>query len=72
MSINHNLSHIVVTWCTGVVLRLWNETIGAHRAAVREAILDITAALMAEHGLSGMHLLHSMKIPTLLKRESEL
>jgi AcrR family transcriptional regulator len=29
----------------------WNETIEAHRAAVRDAILDITAALVAEHGL---------------------
>ena len=36
---------------TGVVPRLWNETIEAHRAAVREAILDTTAALVAEHGL---------------------
>jgi AcrR family transcriptional regulator len=34
-----------------VVPRLWNETIEAHRAAVREAILDTTAALVAEHGL---------------------
>ena len=31
--------------------RLWNETIQAHRAAVRDAILDTTAALVAEHGL---------------------
>jgi AcrR family transcriptional regulator len=31
--------------------RLWNETIEAHRAAVREAILDTTWALVAEHGL---------------------
>ena len=29
----------------------WNETIEAHRAAVRDAILDTTAALVAEHGL---------------------
>src|SRR3982751_4532782 len=36
---------------TGVVPRLWNETIEAHRRAVREAILDATAALVAEHGL---------------------
>jgi AcrR family transcriptional regulator len=33
------------------VPRLWNETIQAHRAAVRDAILDTTAALVAEHGL---------------------
>jgi AcrR family transcriptional regulator len=33
------------------VPRLWNETIEAHRAAVRDATLDTTAALVAEHGL---------------------
>ena len=36
---------------TGVVPRLWNETIKAHRAAVRDAILDTTAELVTEHGL---------------------
>ena len=36
---------------TGSVPRLWDETIEAHRAAVREAILDTTGALVAEHGL---------------------
>jgi AcrR family transcriptional regulator len=36
---------------TGVVPRLWNETIEAHRAAVRDAILDTAGALVAEHGL---------------------
>ncbi len=36
---------------TGVVPQLRNETIEAHRAAVRGAILDTTAALVAEHGL---------------------
>jgi AcrR family transcriptional regulator len=35
----------------GSVPRLWNDTIQAHRAAVRDAILDTTAALVAEHGL---------------------
>jgi AcrR family transcriptional regulator len=30
---------------------LWNETIEAHRREVREAILDTTATLVAEHGL---------------------
>src|SRR5829696_2510257 len=29
----------------------WNETIEAHRREVRDAILDTTAALVAEHGL---------------------
>ena len=33
------------------VPRLWNDTIQAHRAAVRDAILDTTAELVAEHGL---------------------
>ncbi|MDQ0944000.1 TetR/AcrR family transcriptional regulator [Streptomyces sp. V1I1] len=31
--------------------KLWNETIDAHRAAVREAILDTTAKLVAQGGL---------------------
>ena len=31
--------------------KLWNETIEAHRREVREAILDATAALVAECGL---------------------
>jgi AcrR family transcriptional regulator len=33
------------------VPRLWNDTIQAHRTAVRDAILDTTAALVGEHGL---------------------
>ena len=32
----------------------WNETIEAHRAAVRDAILDTTAALVAERGLTSV------------------
>jgi AcrR family transcriptional regulator len=36
---------------TGVVPRLWTETIQAHRHQVRDAIVDTTAALVAEHGL---------------------
>src|SRR5947209_4122511 len=35
-----------------VMPRLWNETIEAHRIAVREAILDATWALVTEHGLT--------------------
>lgn len=31
--------------------KLWNQTIEAHRHAVRDAILDTAAALVAEHGL---------------------
>ena len=30
--------------------KLWNETIEAHRREVRDATLDATAALVAEHG----------------------
>jgi AcrR family transcriptional regulator len=33
------------------VPRLWNETIEAHRRAVRDATLDTAAALVAQHGL---------------------
>ncbi|KOX18679.1 TetR family transcriptional regulator [Saccharothrix sp. NRRL B-16348] len=36
------------------VPRLWNETIDAHRREVHGAILDATAALVAEHGLLGV------------------
>ena len=36
---------------TRVMPRLWNETIEAHRRAVREAILETTATLVAERGL---------------------
>jgi AcrR family transcriptional regulator len=35
----------------GLMPKLWNETIEAHRRDVREAILDSAAALLAEHGL---------------------
>ena len=31
--------------------KLWNETIDAHRRAVRDATLEVTADLVAEHGL---------------------
>ncbi|MFF3412461.1 TetR/AcrR family transcriptional regulator [Streptomyces sp. NPDC002742] len=34
--------------------KLWNETIDAHRAAVRNAVLETTAALVAEHGLTSV------------------
>lgn len=36
------------TWC---VPRLWTQTIESHRREVRDAILDVTAELVAEHGL---------------------
>ncbi len=44
---------ITVTY-TGVMPKLWNETIKAHRAAVRDAILDTTVALVAAHGLAAV------------------
>ena len=34
--------------------KLWNETIETHRSAVRAAILDATAALVAAHGLASV------------------
>ncbi len=34
-----------------MVPKLWNQTIEAHRRAVRDAILDTAAARVAEHGL---------------------
>jgi len=34
--------------------KLWTETIETHRREVREAIVDTTAALVAEHGLRGV------------------
>jgi AcrR family transcriptional regulator len=36
------------------VPRLWTDTIEAHRRAVRDATLDTTAALVAEHGLASV------------------
>ena len=42
---------ILVAAYNAVVPRLWDETIEAHRRAVRDATLDTTAALVAEHGL---------------------
>ena len=34
--------------------KLWNETIEAHRSAVRDAILETTWALVTEHGLTSV------------------
>jgi AcrR family transcriptional regulator len=36
------------------VPKLWNETIEAHRRAVRDATLDTTAALVSEHGVTSV------------------
>ena len=37
-----------------MVPKLWNDTIEAHRRAVRDATLDATAGLVAEHGLASV------------------
>lgn len=44
------ICHAIVETYTGVMPKLWTETIETHRSEVREAVLDATAAL-AEHGL---------------------
>jgi len=36
------------------VPKLWNQTIEEHRRAVHAAILDTTAALVAEHGFAAV------------------
>lgn len=43
-----------VTAYPGVMPRIWSDTIAAHRDAVRDATLDATAALIAEHGPTGV------------------
>ncbi len=45
---------VIVVMYTRVVPKLWNETIEAHRRAVRDAILDTTWALVTEHGLTSV------------------
>jgi AcrR family transcriptional regulator len=49
----HNVLAIVVMY-TGVVPKLWNETIEAHRAAVHDAILNTTWTLVTEYGLTSV------------------
>jgi AcrR family transcriptional regulator len=50
---NQDVATTVIMY-TRVVPKLWNETIQAHRRAVRDAILETTAALVAEHGLTSV------------------
>lgn len=38
----------------GSVPKLWTETIETHRTQVRDAVLETTAALVAEYGLRGV------------------
>jgi AcrR family transcriptional regulator len=54
MSLSNQSVAAIVVMYTGDVPRLWNETIEAHRAAVRDAILDTTWALVAKHGLTSV------------------
>ena len=50
MSLSIPRVSIALTY-TDLVPKLWNDTIDAHRRAVRVATIDTTAALVAEHGL---------------------
>lgn len=45
---------VAVSRILPAVPKLWNATVESHRAAVRDAILDATLALVAEHGLRGV------------------
>ena len=45
---------VIVVMYTGRVPQLWNETIEAHRRAVRDAIQETTWALVIEHGLTSV------------------
>jgi AcrR family transcriptional regulator len=38
----------------GDMPKIWSQTIEAHRDAVREATINATAALVAQHGLTGV------------------
>jgi AcrR family transcriptional regulator len=51
MSLSNHLVFVLVATYIAAVPKLWNETIEAHRRAVRDATVDTTAALVAEHGL---------------------
>ncbi len=50
VSVKTTCLNITVVY-TEAVPKLWNETLEAHRAAVREAILETTWSLVAEYGL---------------------
>jgi AcrR family transcriptional regulator len=49
--LTHSVSTTDIAYILRVVPKLWSESIEAHRRAVREATLDTTAALVAEHGI---------------------
>jgi AcrR family transcriptional regulator len=54
VSLSNQYVLTIVVMYTGVMPKLWNETIEAHRRAVRDAILDTTWALVTEHGLTSV------------------
>ena len=51
MSLSRRTVHYACIAYSGGMPRLWDETIEEHRRAVREAVLDTTAALVAQRGL---------------------
>jgi AcrR family transcriptional regulator len=51
MSLSTHLVFGLIATYIAHVPKLWNDTIEAHRRAVRDATVDTTAALVAEHGL---------------------
>ena len=51
MSLPRRAVSLIAVAYASRVPRLWDETIEAHRRAVREATLDAAAGLVAEHGL---------------------
>lgn len=51
VSLSNPLCHTASTAYTTKVPKLWTDTIEAHRKTVREATMDATAALVAQHGL---------------------
>jgi AcrR family transcriptional regulator len=54
MSSSHPECRGTVVTYTGMVPKLWDETIESHRRAVRDATMDTTGALVAEHGLASV------------------
>ena len=53
-SCQDDLSRLRAASIVRAVPKLWTETIEEHRNAVRDATLDATAELIAEHGLRGV------------------
>jgi AcrR family transcriptional regulator len=43
--------HVMISTYTRAMPRLWSHTIESHRRAVRDAAIDVTTALVADHGL---------------------